>query len=389
MLNLSFNPTLVALSALFYLALTAALYVGTWLVAAAVLRAARRRLTNVAAKRVLLTALVLPPVLAALPTASGATLRHLHGGDGGGAHQAAQAASSAVSHHTEGCRAVFDGISSLGSLGGGLGGVLLGGGAWLLVGIGLFFVLRLVGATLRLERGVTPFLLPPSAPLVRSLDRVRSRMRGAPAAGRFFECPIPSELSSVLGLLRPRCILSRDFVAGAPDEEIDAVVAHEAAHLRSRDVTATFVVGVLNCLFFFFRPVRLLARRWREAAELAADDAAVAATRDPLSMAAAILKVHGVRAPSGSPVSSPVSPRLPAVALPFADEAACSPSRRVERLIEQAERAALAPPAESRLQVVAGWAVTAALALLGGSLLLSPEAACVSHCTLESMSRLL
>ena len=60
--------------------------------------------------------------------------------------------------------------------------------------------------------------------------------------------------------------------------EAIAIVAHEASHLRGRDVLSTFLVGSLNCLFFFLRPVRLLSRRWREATELACDAATVNTT---------------------------------------------------------------------------------------------------------------
>lgn len=374
------NPPLVLVSALFFLALVSVLYLTAWLLAMALLRLGRGRLSHAGAKRVLMTALVLPPVLALLPTVSGATLRHMHDGGGGGA-----------AHHTQGCRAMFEGFAALERFGGGgsAASILVNTATWGLLLVGAFLVARLVRATVRLERGILPFLNAPSARLAQSLKRVQAGMPRFPA-DRFFECPIPAGYSSVLGFLRARCVLSQAFVASASvsDEELDGVVAHEAGHLLGRDVGATFVAGVLNCLFFFLRPVRLLARQWRKAAELAADDAAVAATGNPLAVAAAILKVSGSLPTSGS--AAFLTTRLPAVTLPFADESACPPSVRVERLLAQAQRAAaFAPQSESRLQIFGGWAATGALAALGAALLLSAEAACVSHCTLEAVSRIL
>ena len=72
------NPPLLLVSALFFLALASVLYAGSWLIASAVLRLLRGRISHTAAKRVLVAALVLPPLLAFLPTLSGATLRISH-----------------------------------------------------------------------------------------------------------------------------------------------------------------------------------------------------------------------------------------------------------------------------------------------------------------------
>lgn len=363
------NPPLVLVSALFFLALVSGLYVISWLAATAVLRAGQGRICHARAKRVLMTALVLPPILALVPTVTGATLQHLHG------------SAAASQHHNAACRDMYSWLSGFGGLGsGGLTSGIINGTAWVLIATGAFLLVRLLWATYRLERGMTPYLLAPSPRLVRALERVAPTLPGLPVR-RFFECPIPAAYSSVLGFWHPRCVLSQEFGASATDEELDAVVAHEGSHLRGKDVLSTFVVGALNCLFFFLRPVRLLGRRWREAAELACDDAAVAATGQPLAMAAAILKASGV------PLRGRRS--LPAVALPFADEAACPPTVRVERLIARAQQASLAPRVESRTQVLGGWLVTLAFAVVGLSLLLSAGAACFAHCSLEAVERFL
>jgi Zn-dependent protease with chaperone function len=373
------NPPLIVVSALFFLALASALYLATWLTANLVLRLGRSRLSHAAYKGVLMTALVVPPLLAALATFGGATLRHSH-------------AVPASEHHSMACQQMFthlfaDESRSAGGAVSEMSGILVNGLAWLFVGCGVLLVLRLVRATVNLEHGLRGYLIPPSPKLSESLARVARQMPGVPTK-RFFECAIPAAYSSVLGLRQVRCILSRDFVAEVPDDELDAVVAHEASHLNSHDVPATFVLAVLNCLFFPLRPVRLLARRWREAAELACDDAAVAATRQPLAMASAILRA------SGSPVSaSAFTPRrsrpLPAVVMPFADETACSPSKRVERLLAHAERVSFSPAYDAPIQVWSAWASTFALGGVGIAFLVSPGMICYFHCSLEAVARLL
>lgn len=380
------NLSLLWISALFYVALVSALYVVSVLIVGGVFRLEAKLkqnwFTQSGRKRSILAALSLPPFLALLPTGAGVTLRHMHPAAPYAAFHSEQAAP--LAHHAMACQQLFDRLALLGGLG--MGGntghavsVLVGGAAWALLLAGLVLTGRLLWATLRLEKGISPLLSPPSPRLAASLLRVgRSFPKFSPS--RFFECAIPAAYSSVLGLLQARCVLSAPLVASAPDDELDAVVAHEASHLRSGDVYATFLVGLLNCVFFFLRPVRFLSRLWRESAELASDDAAVRATRNPLAMAAAILRVSGIEtaAPSRS---------LPAVALPFADESACAPAKRVERLLDQAQRAALPAAAETRLQVVLGWMATALFATVGLGLLLSSEVACVTHCALELVER--
>jgi len=362
------NPPLLFVSGLFFLSLVSALYVAAFLAATAVLRAGRGRFSPARARQVLLGALLLPPPLAAVPTLGGATLRHSH-------------ARPFLEHHSAACSRIFTDLFAAGDGGGGLvprpAGYLVNGLAWVLMAFGLALLVRLVVATLRLERGLTPFLSPPSPRLAQAVAHVGRRSRVNSAL--FFECPIPAASSCVLGLRSTRCILSRDLVAAASDAELVAIVAHEATHLRSRDVAATFLVSGLGCLFFFLRPVRLLARRWREETELACDAAAVEAVGDPLAMAAAILRV------SGAPIGVPLSP----TALAFADESADLTARRVEGLMARAQRSALPPARETPLRSAGGWLVTLALAAVGVLLLLSPSAVCYAHCSLEAAARLL
>ncbi len=367
------NPPLLFVSGLFFLALSAALYLAAFLIATAILRFGRGRIAHGRAKQVLLISLFLPPLMAAVPTFSGATLRHSH-------------ARPLLEHHSAACRQLFTNLFATWNVGGNevasrLAGSLVNGLAWLLMAFGLFYLVRLVIATVRLERGLVPYLSPPSPRLGRAVAHVgqRSKTNGE----QFYECPIPMTYSSVLGLSRTRCVLSKELVAATTDEELNAIVAHESTHLRFRDVQATFLVSILNCLFFYLRPVRLLARRWREETELACDTAAVQVVGDPLAMATAILRVSG--APTGSHLSSP----LPAVALAFADDSACLTARRVENLIVQAQKSALPVARETRLQSVGGWIITLALAGIGVSLLLSAQAVCYAHCSLEAVARLL
>ena len=313
--------SLVGVGALFYLALVSLFYLLAFAAVVAYRRVYGHRAPQSLTKRVILTAVLVPPVAAILPPMAGMVLRHLHG-----AAMAAPGAMDRVSpslmHHSTACATVFDAAMLPGTGNTNrfslplLPEVATAG----LIAVGMVFAARLVWATLRLETGLAPFLSAPSPRLAASLARVGHRLHLRPAlTQRFFECPMPPSRSSVMGLARARCVLSASFVADAPPEELDAVVAHEAEHLRGGDVYAAFAIALLNGVFFFLRPLALLGGWWREAAELAADDTAVRGTNnDPLAVASAILRVTGAAAGRSS---------LPAPLLPFADDGAVSATK--------------------------------------------------------------
>ena len=146
------NPPLLLVSGLFFLALSSVLSVAAFLVVTAILRAGRRRISHTRAKQVLLAALFLPPILAAVPTFRGATLHHSH-------------AQPYLEHHSAACSELFAGLLSANHAGSSetvrLSGIFVNGLAWLLVALGLFFLLRLIVATVRLERGLTSNLSRP------------------------------------------------------------------------------------------------------------------------------------------------------------------------------------------------------------------------------------
>lgn len=370
---MTINPPLILVSALFFLALALVAYLGSWLTVTVILSLGRRCFSHGHARHLLMASLVLPPLLAALPTVGGATMLHSH-------------AAPALEHHSAACIQLFTPLLADGRalLPDEIAFTTIHALAWLLLFVGIGLVLRLIHATAQLERGLTPYLRPPSPRLEAALARVGTGPVNS-SADRFFECAIPVHCSSVLGVLRPRVVLSQELIASFTEQELDAVVAHEAGHLRCRDVFGTFVVGALGCLFFFFQPVTLLVRRWREETELACDQAAVATTRQPLALAAAVLRASGV--PAAGALGNGRS-HLTA-SLGFTDAAACCPAKRVEILIAQAENVMPSARRPSPRLSIFTWFAT--LGLTGASilLLLSRQIVCFTHCSLETLAHLL
>jgi Zn-dependent protease with chaperone function len=85
--------------------------------------------------------------------------------------------------------------------------------------------------------------------------------------------------------------LPRGLASVLPEAELDAVLAHELAHLKRAD-TFWFPAVALLCSLLWVQPSnRLLMSRFRRTAELACDDIAVDLTFDPAALARALLHV--------------------------------------------------------------------------------------------------
>jgi beta-lactamase regulating signal transducer with metallopeptidase domain len=91
---------------------------------------------------------------------------------------------------------------------------------------------------------------------------------------------------TLVGVRRPRVLVSESTVALLSHQELRIALKHELAHMRSRDN--------LKKLVFRFCPFPGMAKlesTWSQTAELAADDAAVSNPDDAVDLAAALVKL--------------------------------------------------------------------------------------------------
>lgn len=108
-----------------------------------------------------------------------------------------------------------------------------------------------------------------------------------PIAAHVIEDRTPTAFCA--GLLRPRVYISSGAIAALGAAELHAVLAHEVHHAARRDPLRLFAAHVLGDALFFLPVMRQLRRRYAEMVELAADEAAVAATGGEQPVAAAML----------------------------------------------------------------------------------------------------
>jgi len=91
------------------------------------------------------------------------------------------------------------------------------------------------------------------------------------------------------GWLRPRVYVAKELAGLLLPGELNAVLAHEAAHAARLDPLRLSILRFLRCTLFWLPAVRALAEDIADETEIQADDCA--APLDPLSLASAILKL--------------------------------------------------------------------------------------------------
>jgi TonB family protein len=126
--------------------------------------------------------------------------------------------------------------------------------------------LRDIGLARR-HRGEPIYALPR-----RVRDKLRRALRGSGARSENVAICRAASVPAVVGLVRPRILLSRRLVDALQEDELRAILIHENAHRQRRDPLRLTVQRLCASPFFFYPLLRPVVRRLRETAELACDD---------------------------------------------------------------------------------------------------------------------
>ncbi len=98
-----------------------------------------------------------------------------------------------------------------------------------------------------------------------------------------------------IGLLRPMVLLPVAWATSLPPDMLEAVLAHELAHIRRFDLWVNLLQGVVETLLFYHPAVWWMSRRLRRERELCCDELAVSVTRDNLRYAEMLEHVGRLR----------------------------------------------------------------------------------------------
>lgn len=97
------------------------------------------------------------------------------------------------------------------------------------------------------------------------------------------------------GCWRPVVMVPAALLTGMPAELLEALLAHEMAHIRRLDYAVGLLQNTIEALLFYHPAVWWISGRIRHERELAADDLAARRTREPRRLAQALSQLELLR----------------------------------------------------------------------------------------------
>ena len=185
--------------------------------------------------------------------------------------------------------------ADLPSLGTGQTGWLESHATWLLtlwLAGACLLLIKAVAAWLRARRLVTRQLAPLPSEISRAAERLAVSL-GVKRARFHSSARVASAL--VFGWLKPVIVLPAAAIGRLSEAEIEALLAHELAHVMRQDFLVNLLQTFAECALFYHPCVWWVSARMRHERELCCDDVAVAVCRDEILYSKALLRLEELR----------------------------------------------------------------------------------------------
>jgi beta-lactamase regulating signal transducer with metallopeptidase domain len=127
----------------------------------------------------------------------------------------------------------------------------------------------------------------------QTLDRLIERMHVSRSVRLVATDRVDSP--SVIGWLRPVILAPVGVLCGLAPEQVEALLAHELAHVRRHDYLVNVLQGIAESLLFYHPAVWWISNQIRAEREHCCDDLAVAASGDVLVYARALAELESMR----------------------------------------------------------------------------------------------
>src|SRR5262249_18325092 len=121
-----------------------------------------------------------------------------------------------------------------------------------------------------------------------------------------YEVPIEAPMMALVGVCRPRLVVTRGVVDALTADELRAAVAHEIGHLRAADNLKRLAIAAAPDVIGLARAGSAIETRWASAAEHAADRAAGGDSDLRCALSSALGKVARLT-PRPTPLAEPIS----------------------------------------------------------------------------------
>ena len=107
------------------------------------------------------------------------------------------------------------------------------------------------------------------------------------------------QIPTVVGWLRPVILLPASALTGLTSEQLEAIIAHELAHIKRLDYLINILQTVVEILGFYHPAVWWVSHKIRAERENCCDDIAVSISGDRISYAGALASMEEIRAAGG------------------------------------------------------------------------------------------
>ncbi len=150
----------------------------------------------------------------------------------------------------------------------------------------VIFWARLTGGWIVASRMRSMLVRPAPAEWQRKLDELKTRIRISQPVRLLTSALI--QVPTVVGWLRPVILMPVGALAGLPAEQIEALLAHELAHIRRHDYLVNILQSIAEALLFYHPAVWWISSQIRNERELCCDDVAVAISGDAFTYVRAL-----------------------------------------------------------------------------------------------------
>jgi WD40 repeat protein len=139
-------------------------------------------------------------------------------------------------------------------------------------------------------------VLPVSDEVLAAMRRVSQRL-GLHRAVRVLQSTL-AQVPVLVGYFRPVILLPVSLMTSLPVERLEAILAHELAHVRRHDFLVNLVQTLIETLFFYHPAVWWLSRQIRVEREHCCDDLVVASLGSRIEYGRALLAIEELRGAS-------------------------------------------------------------------------------------------
>ena len=142
---------------------------------------------------------------------------------------------------------------------------------------------------------------PVSAAVQQALERMCARLQVTRQVAVLTSSLVSAPV--VVGCFRSVILLPASFISGVPASQLEAILAHELAHVRRYDYLVNLLQTLVETLFFYHPAVWWLSHRIRVERENCCDDKVVAALGNKVEYGRALLAVEEFRGAVSSPLA--------------------------------------------------------------------------------------